>query len=633
MARRLAAILAADVVGYGRLMAEDEAGTYGSLRSVLAEVVTPAVTRHGGRVFKPTGDGFLAAFGSVGEALDAAIDIQDGFVARPLKLRIGINLGDIIEEDGDVFGDGVNIASRLESMAEPGAIFVSAAVVRAAAKLAGRRFDRLRSRRGKNMAEAIEVYAVRWGDAAAARPARWPALPWRAAAAASVVALTGGAGWLYGHPLVAAVEDRLRGAGGMIVAQADDRPSVAVLPFDNLGPDEAQDYFSDGLTEDIITDLARHEELMVIARNSSFAFKDRAVDIRDVGLELGAGYVLEGSARRAGDQLRVNAQLIDAGTGAHLWSRTYDRPAADVFAVQTDLTTQIVASLISYVRDTEQAAAGARPTENLRAYDLVLQGRDRLHDPALDGGGLLAARELFQRAIAIDPGYATAHAQLGLTYIKDHMSRLTGPPDPGGIAAGLEHVREAVRLQPELALPYQVLSYGLSEGGDYAGGLRAAERAVELNPSDPESLMSLAKAQVRSGAYDEAVTAAAQARRLHPLAPQYFPYVHGQALYAADRQAEADEVLAGCLLRAPDEPNCLRVHVAVLVRLDRVEAARMTMTRLTAQDPEFSLSIERATRRFGNSPLMERYLADLAAAGAPEVAGQARRPAPLDAPV
>jgi adenylate cyclase len=631
MERRLAAILAGDVVGYTRLMAEDEDGTYGSLRATLAEIVEPAVAAHGGRVFKTTGDGFLAVFGSAGEALEAAVAIRDGSAGRPLSLRLGLNLGDVIEEDGDVFGDGVNVAARLEAMAEPGGICVSAAVVRSVGKKPDRRFVRLGSRRGKNMPEAVEVYAVRRGPATGER--RWRGR-WRApAAAAAALALVAVGGWRYGEPVVAVVAERLRGgedADG--AAFADARPAVAVLPFDNLSGDPAQDYFSAGLTEDIITDLARNGELAVIARNSTFAFRDRPTDIREVGRELGAGYVVEGSARQAGDQLRVVAQLIDTDSGAHLWSRSYDRRVEDVFAVQTDLTAQIVASLVSYVRQSAADAVAARPTDSLQAYDLVLRGRDRYQQGTLDAQALLDARAFYARAVELDPGYAAAHAHLGLTHIVDHVNQLTGGASRRDLEEGLAQVREAIRLEPDLALAYQVLSYGLAESGDYEGGMHAAERAVELNPSDPDSLMSLAKAQVRFGAYEEAVANAERARHLHPRAPPYYPYVHAQALYAAGHPGEADEVLADCLLRAPEERNCLRMRAAVLASLGEVEEARAAMARLTGLDPAFSLSAERAARRFGHSSLMDSYLADLAAAGAPESAGQARRPASVDRP-
>jgi adenylate cyclase len=614
MARRLAVIMAGDVVGYSRRMAEDEAGTLDELRAAMAEIVTPAIAARAGRVFKTTGDGFLAIFASVGDALAAATAIQQGFAERSLKLRLGLNLGDVIEENGDVFGDGVNVAARLESMAEPGTVYVSAAVARGAGRKPGVRFERVGRKHAKNLPGTIEVFAVR-----PLAPRR--SLPHGRALAAGIAAclLVGGALQLGGVP--GFVRDAASTLWG--VEEEAERPAVAVLPFDNLSGDPSQDYFTDGLTEDIITELARNRELLVIARNSTFAFKGRSADVRSIGRQLNAAYVVEGSARRAGDQLRVVAQLIDARTGTHLWSMSYDRRLEDVFTVQDELTTQIVASLASYVSRSEAAAVAERPTTSLRAYDLVLQGRERYQHGAADPKALLAARDLFRRAVELDPGYAVAHAHLGLTYIVDHISNLTGTASRQGLDEGLTHAREAIRLEPDLDFGYQVLSYGLAAAGDYEGALRAAQRSVELNPSDPDSLMSLAKAEVRFGAYPEAVAHAERALRLHPFAPQHYPYVYGQALYAAGRFADADRVLGDCLIRVPEERNCLRIQVAVLVRLERLDEAHDMVARLVAIDPAFSIAAERAVKRFGDSPVMVSYLADLATAGAPAMAGQA----------
>jgi adenylate cyclase len=632
MERRLAAIMAGDVVGYSRMMAEDESATYNQLRAALDDIVQPALERRGGRAFKNTGDGFLAAFPSVNEALDAAIDIQNGFATCTFQLRIGLNLGDVIEEAGDVFGDGVNIAARLEAMAEPGSIYVSAAVVRSADKNRNGLFESLGRRQVKNMPEAIEVYAIRpqhFSPAAGAGRTAWRIRRWAAAAAgAGLMAAIATAGLLsVDVDWRAAIAEQLQGPEQLALetTEAGTRPAVAVLPFDNLSGDPAQAYFTDGLTEDIITELARNRELLVIARNSTFALRDRSTDIREVGAILGAGYVVEGSARRSGDRLRVVAQLIDANTGIHRWSRSYDRQVGDVFDVQADLTAEIVASLVSYVRQAESEAAADRPTENLQAYDLVLRARDRYKHGSSDGRALLAARTLYQRAIELDPDYAAAHAYLGMTHIVDQVEDLTGEATGRDLEVGLDEARQAIQLEPDLPLGYQVLSFGLAASRDYKGSMRAGERAVELNPGDPDSLMALAKAQVRFGAYAEAVANAERARRLHPMAPKYYAYVHGQALYAADRTDEADEILTECLLSTPSEPNCLRIRAAVQVRQERLSEARETMAKLVKADGSFSLAAEAAYRRFGDSPLMERYLSDLARAQAPKSASDRSR--------
>ncbi|AFL50826.1 adenylate cyclase [Sinorhizobium fredii] len=624
MERKLAAIVAGDIVGYTRLMSEDESSTYAALRATFGELIIPAVEKHGGRTFKTTGDGFLATFPSVNEALDAAIEIQNGFVERPFKMRLGINLGDVIEDNGDMFGDGVNVASRLEAMAEPASIFVSEAVVRSADRSRSELFYSIGRRQAKNISEPLAVYAVRlvpgqagardWIRRLALR--RRAVLPYAAGAAALVLVAA-----FTQMPALRAIgadltDSLLRLAD---VEPADARPTVAVLPFDNMSGEADQGYFADGLTEDIIANLARNPELQVIARNSTFALRGQAEDIRRIGTRLGAGYVVEGSARRAGDQLRVVAQLIDARSGAHLWSRSYDRRVEDVFALQTELTAEIVSHLVSYVRESEVSNAAKRPTENLQAYDLVLQARDRYKHGSRDAEALLAARALLHRALELDPGYAAARANLGMTYIVDFAQSLSGRATGTDVETGLSEARQAVRLDPNLAVGFQVLSFGLSVAGDYASAMQAAQRAVELNPNDPDSLMALAKAQVRFGSYDEAVRNAERARRLHPMAPEYYTYVYGQALYAAGRLDEADRVLRECLLRAPREADCLLIHTAVLTQRGDVQGAQRTMTLLTEVDSKFSLADERANRRFGNSPLMDRFLSQLAEARAPDV--------------
>ncbi len=632
MERRLAAIVAGDIVGYSRLMADDEAATYAALRSAFDDLITPALERHGGRTFKSTGDGFLATFPSVNEALDAAIEIQAGFDDRPFEFRIGVNLGDVIEDKGDMFGDGVNVASRLEAMADPGSIFVSAAVVRSADRNRGELFSRVGRRHIKNIRETFDVYTVRRNSKK--HMARW--LPRAMGGRRAILSYAAGAVVI---ALVAvAVSDTARletaatsitrSLGGLVgVERADARPSVAVLPFDNMSGDAGQTYFVDGLTEDIITELARNPELQVIARNSTFALRGQATDTRELGKRLGAGYIVEGSARRAGDQLRVVAQLIDTRSGAHLWSRSYDRRVGDVFAVQTDLTAEIVSHLVSYVRQSEADDSARRPTENLQAYDLVLQARNRYRHGSSDGEDLFASRAMLQRALELDPGYAIARAHLGMTYIVDAVQGVSGRATKADIETGLSEVRQAIRLDPNLALGYQALSFGLSANADYEGGIQAARRAVELNPNDPDSLMALAKAQVRFGDYSDAVGNAERARRLHPLAPEYYTYVHGMALYAAGRADEADRVLNECLMRAPQEQDCLLIRTALLVDRGDVQQAQATMARLVAANPDFSLAAERGYRRFGNSPLMDRFLADLARAKAPETAVQQPRTA------
>lgn len=625
MDRKLAAIVAGDIVGYSRLMAENEAATYAELRAVFDDLIEPNIERFGGRTFKNSGDGFLAAFASVNDALDAAVEIQSGFDQRRFEFRIGVNLGDVIEDNGDIYGDGVNVASRLESMATPGSIFVSSAVVMSADRNRGKSFSHVGRRTVKNIPERLDVYAVkrlgqpdpRWTRVRSFVPRLSVRLAYGLGAASLIlIGLS-----LQPIPLSAMIA-RLP-SGLSILAntdRSDPRPSVAVMPFDNMSSDPAQDYFANGLTEDITTQLARNAELQVIDPSSTTAVQDDAPNIRMIGDRLNVAYVVQGSARRVGDQLRVAAQLIDVKSGAHLWTQSFDRHVDDIFMVESELTSQIVASLVSYVGKTEQETATKRPTSSLQAYDLVLQARNRLTHSIEDPDGLLIARELYQKALELDPSYAVARAGLGMTYILDMTQRVTGRATERDAEIGLSEARQSIRLDPNLAIGYQVVSFGLSATGDYVGALQAAKRSVELNPNDPDSLMAVAKAQVRYGDYADAVAHAERARRLHPMAPEYYAYVHGQALYAAGRREEAANVIRECLLRAPQDANCLLIQTALQVSREDLRGARTSMSSLVKAHPAFSLESERQYSRFGDSPLMKRFITDLERAKAPETA-------------
>jgi adenylate cyclase len=618
MKRRLAAIMAGDVVGYSRMMAEDEAATYRDLRSMLDDIVGPIVDRNEGRIFNEIGDGFLASFSSAHAALEAAEAIQQALLPCRFELRIGINLGDVIEEDGDTYGDGVNVAARLEAMAKPGAIYVSDTVRRSVEQTTERSFRPLGRRAAKNMPAGIDVYEVIAGKpSAVARRWAWLSgfalrpVPLSAFAVAIVAAASAGAignlgpqpNWIGDLPFVGA-------------SSPDSRPFVAVMPFNGMGAEPSQAYFADGLSEDLITELSRYPELAVVARNSTFALRGQSMDVRTVGRTLHARYVVEGSARRQGDQLRISAQLIDAETGAHLWAKTYDRAVTDVFAVQAELSGEIVASLVPYVRRSEIASIDEKPTKDLRAYDLVLRARSIHLHGASDAASLGVSQDLLRKALAIDPGYAEAHAYLALNLIQ---AAVLGE-NTGNLAPAIDAARRAISLQPDLALGYRALGYGLAVSGDYAGGLQAAERSVELNPNDPEGLAALAKAQLRFGSYADAARNAARAGELHPMAPDYYAFIEGQALYAADRPDEAAEALSRCLLGNDQRANCLRIAAAVDVRRGRLDEARETMRQLMALDVDFTLEKEAGTKRYGTLPVMQRYIADLREARSPRSA-------------
>ena len=383
--RRLVAILAADVVGYSRLMEQDEAGTLAALKTRRKEVLRPLVAKHQGRIFKVTGDGVLVEFASAVNAVQCAVDLQHGMAAangglsedRRIVLRIGVNLGDVMVEGNDLYGDGVNIAARLEALAEEGGILVSGTAYDHIKNNIKVRFDDLGTQTLKNIAEPVRVY-------------------------------------------------RVTGTQTISITQSKatiDRPSVAILPFTNMSGDPEQQYFSDGITEDIITELSRFRAIFVIARNSSFQYRDKAVDVRRIARELGAHYVVEGSVRKIATRIRITVQLVEAAGGTHLWADRYDRPVEDVFAIQDEVVRTIVATLAGRLEATGAEGLRRRPTASLSAYECVLRGNALpIGDPADEA----AAHQLFEQAIALDPDYALAHAKLAISHAHRWLQGMSG---------------------------------------------------------------------------------------------------------------------------------------------------------------------------------------------------------------
>lgn len=372
--RRLAAVVAADVVGYSKMMGRDEAGTLARLKALRAEFLHPKVAEYGGRIVKTTGDGTLIEFPSAVDAVSHAVDVQRGMAERNanlpedqrIQMRIGINVGDIIIDQDDIFGDGVNVAARLEALAEPGGICVSARVREYVREQLGVTFDDRGEQAVKNIAEAIHVYGIRIGEKAHRKDNEVPgSLP------------------------------------------LPNKPSIAVLPFDNLSGDLEQDYFADGVVEDIITGLSRIKWLFVIARNSSFTYKGEASDVRTVGRELGVRYVLEGSVRKAGGRLRITCQLVEAATGMHLWADRYDRPLDDVFALQDEITLAVVGAIEPSLRAAEIEHVKRKRPESFDAYDLVLRALPEVYTCMPPGA--VKGLAFIERALVLEPNYALAH--------------------------------------------------------------------------------------------------------------------------------------------------------------------------------------------------------------------------------
>ena len=560
--RRLAAILATDVVGYSRLMEQDEAGTLADLKTRRKNILEPVVARHRGRIFKIAGDGALVEFSSAVAAVECAVELQRGMgnanvdlpEGRRIVVRIGINLGDVMVEGSDLYGDEVNIAARLEAIAEPGGICISAKVSDEIRRKIALPCDDLGEQQLKNISRPVRVYRVRLGgQAAVAQPAL--ALP--------------------------------------------DKPSIAVLPFTNMSPEADQDFFADGLVDDLITELSKAPGLFVIARNSSFAFKDSSIDVRRVAQELGVRYILEGSARRAAGRIRINAQLIDAREGGgHLWAERFDRDLVDIFAVQDEVVVRIVEALVG--RLAANKLPDRKPPKNIEAYDLCVRGRF-LYQRTMAAEGK-EARRLFQEAIALDPDYAEAHAYLAWTHWMGWVNWFE-PPDPHRRLA-LEFAKRAVALDPNDAWAHTVLGFMLEYEHEYEESAAHLETALKLGPNHADTHALRADLLVMKGRPLEAIDSAAQALRLNPQAPAWYYWCKGEAEYAA-RQYE--NAVATLRHEATYGTPSRSILAGALAQLGRIEEARIEGRLFMADYPDFRIEAFLDTQPFRHRADREHF--------------------------
>jgi adenylate cyclase len=479
MERRLSAIMAADVVGYSRLMGANEVGTLTSLKSHRNELIDPAIAGHQGRIVKLTGDGMLVEFPSVVNAVECATEIQRDMRARnngvaddrKIEFRIGINLGDVIVDDDDLFGDGVNVAARLESVAKTGGVAVSQSVRDNVGNRLDLTFEDIGEQQLKNIQFPVRVYNVLINDSAA-----------RANPAASPDGETDGA----------------------------DKPSIAVLPFNNMSGDAEQEYFSDGITEDIITDLSKVSGLFVVGRNTSFGYKGMSPHLQSVASDLGVRYLLEGSVRKAGQRVRVNAQLIDGSNGGHLWADRYDRDLTDIFAIQDEITKAIVDQLKIRLLPKEKKAITQAPTDNVEAYNYYLKGRQLFH--AFTRSYLLLAKEMFAKAVEIDPNYARAYAGMASS-----ISRLWGMYNVPTNAADLLAITDkALALDPNLAEAHAARGEALANSNRRPEAMDAFEQALELDPNSFDASLSYARFCVTEGKFERAIELYTRALEIQP---------------------------------------------------------------------------------------------------------------------
>src|SRR5882672_5293955 len=491
--RRLTTILAADVVGYSRLMEQDEAGTMALLRARRHDVLMPAVSRQGGRVFKVMGDGVLIEFTSVVNAVECAIELQKAMQAQNaglpahqhILLRIGINLGDVMVEGSDLYGDGVNLAARLEARAEPGGICVSGDVYRQVRSKLQMQFQDMGEQKVKNIVGPVHAYRV---QADGAEPAAAEAPETRNAA-----------------------------------ATLPNKPSIAVLPFANMSNDPEQEYFADGMVEDIITALSRFNQLFVIARNSSFTYKGRAVDVRQVAKELGVRFVLEGSVRKAGNRVRITGQLIDAATGAHLWADRFDGGLEDVFELQDKITGSVVGAIEPTLRKAEIERVRRRPVENLDAYDLYLRALPYVYAFRPDEN--LVALELLGKAIELDAAYAPALAFAAWCH-EQRLVRGWPPVGPNDAATALALAQRALAADSDDAMVVAGAGFVLvMVGRDYDTGLHAVRRGLELNPGSGFVAFISSTALLMAGDPEAALAQAERAMVLSPMDPGAFMFL------------------------------------------------------------------------------------------------------------
>ena len=550
--RRLAAILSADVVGYSRLMGIDEAGTLSRLNALRRELIDPAIASHSGRIVKLMGDGALVEFASAVDAVTCAIEIQrrlrdrdTGGEADPIRFRIGINVGDIIIEGEDILGDGVNIAARIEGIAEPGGISISEDAWRQVQGKVAANFVDAGEQSLKNIARPVRVYRL---DAAPKAPtASKPPLP---------------------------------------MSAQPDKTSIAVLAFNNMSGDPEQEYFSDGISEDIITDLSKLSELQVIARNSSFTYKGKPVDVTQVGRELGVRYVLEGSVRKAGNRVRVTGQLIDAASGAHVWADRFDRDLTDIFAVQDELTQEIIGALKIKLTASEKALMAVVGTKNVEAHDLFLKGRELVSGNKRDRNMFAEANTCLRRAIELDPNYAGPYAALGWAYIMDFQNLWSDTPETSMDQAE-RLIGEAIARDDKDPFVHYVAALHSLWKKDYGRWADEADRALMLNPNYGNAHLARGLVYVYTGEPAKGIPYIERAIRLDPAQQQYRHFL-GTAYLVAGNYEAAAAILKERIAITPTTDLSRALLASAFGHLGRLDEARQMWRELKEINPRYS---------------------------------------------
>jgi len=574
--RKLSAILSADVKGYGLLMSQDEIGTIRTLMG-YKEAMSNLVREYLGRVVDAPGDNLLAEFSSVVDAVNCAVEIQRELAERNAELpensrmefRIGVNLGDVVLEGKRIYGDGVNIAARVQGLAEGGGICISGTVYDAVETKLGLEYEYLGEQSVKNIKKPIRVYRVQ-------------------------------------------VERREADAEVSRELPLPERPSIAVLPFVNMSDDPKQEYFSDGITEEIITALSKIERLFVIARNSSFTYKGKPVKVQQVGRELGVKYVLEGSVRKTEDKVRITAQLVDAQTGNHLWAERYDRILKDIFALQDEITLKIITELQVKLTEGERLRLYSKGTENLKAYLKFLEATE--HYRRMNDEGNAKARNLYEEVIALDPEYPEAYASLGWTHYLDRWFGSSRSPRDS-MRQAFELARKSVALDDSCQPAYSLLSNLYLFQRQHEKAIAEAEKAIALNPNSADAYAYFGYVLIYSGKPGEAVLSLEKAIRLNPIAPSEYWHIIGFAYREMGRYEESITACKKAIHRQPDNLFAYLVVAATYSLSGREDEARAAAAEILRISPKFSLDQFAEARPHIDPANTARYIDALRKAG------------------
>ena len=621
--RKLTAILSADVKGYSRLMGEDEVSTVGTI-TAYREVMATLIQKHRGRVVDSPGDNLLAEFSSVVDAVRCAVEIQEELKARNAELpenrkmdfRIGVNLGDVIVEGERIYGDGVNIAARVEGLAEGGGVCVSGTVYDHIENKLALRFEYLGEQAVKNIRKPVRVYRVLMEPGAAAGVSRekkaglrrwqWAALAVAAVLLVGVVAVA-----IWNFYLRPAAPPTLVSSEKIPAIELPDKPSIAVLPFANMSGDPEQEYFSDGITDDLITDLSKISGLFVIARNSVFAYKGKAVKMERVSRELGIRYVLQGSVRKAGDRIRITAQLVDVNTGGHLWAEKYDRDLKDILALQDEVTQKIVTALAVRLTRDEQELLVRKGTDNVEAYDYTLRGGEYFF--RFTKGANAQARQMFETAINLDPEYASAHSWLGWTHWIEWSFGWS--QDPQSLERAFELAQMAIALDDSLPEAHRLLGSVYLWKKRHEQAIAVFEKSIALNPNHADAIRGLGETLYFAGKPEEAIGLIKRAMRLNPKYPVWYLLNLGHAYFLMGRYEESIAVLKRALIR---NPHVWPAHVylaASYIALGKEKEARAEAAEIVRINPNFSLETMRQKLPYKEQAVLARLFEGLRKAG------------------